>query len=122
MERNIKTLLEIDLDALSDNDADALAVLERMWANHGCPLESQALIHVLGKTLDYVKSHGIHYPRILLKRKGQLTRREFEPRIISATTLQRVKFIAPSHPKIPKEWIERAVEEEMNRLQSRKVN
>jgi hypothetical protein len=107
---NIETVLDIDLQALTDNDAQAVAALDRLWAEHGRPTESKALIHVIGKTLDYAKLHGIHYPRIFLKRKGQLTRGEFKPDIYEPG--KSIKFGKPvAHPAVPKEWVAAATED-----------
>ncbi len=76
-------LLEIDRSLLDFEDEHGLAVAERLWVEGGMPAEPSQLCAILEKILRRLVEEGIGYPRILLKRKKQLDRQEWKPRMLS---------------------------------------
>jgi len=110
----IEILLDLDLKRLTLYD-EALAILENEYKLAGAPKDTAGLTAILARTLDRCDRCGIRWPRIFLARKGQLIRGEFRPRDPSATSAG-LKFTTPTHPKIPQEWIDAAVEEERKKL------
>ena len=109
METNIETLLKIDLQLLGEGNDRALEILQDSWVAEGQPTQPEKLIRVLKITLDSCKLRGITYPRIFLKRKGELTRGEFRPSAPVALGAP-IQFAAPQHPKIPDAWLRQATE------------
>ena len=92
----------------------ALEVLEHCWETAGRPEDEKELLPVLKRVLDCCVRQGVTYPRIFLKRKGELTRGEFKLRkelTTSFTDPAAVRFTAGSHPKIPQAWIENGIEQ-----------
>jgi hypothetical protein len=91
---NIETVLNLKVDMIYGRDVAALEILAEAWETQGRPTEAQKLIAVLKTTLDRCELRGISYPRILLKRKGELTRGEFQPRtdavIVGVSTIPEV--------------------------------
>lgn len=116
----IEMLLGLKLDMMRDTN-EALAVLEEAWKGENQPTESQGVIRVLKITLDRCNLRGIVYPRIFLRRKGELQRGEFQPRgeVSSVVDPASVKFTASSHPKIPTDWMRQAVEESLKSAQAK---
>ena len=110
METNIENLLKIDLQLLGEGDGPALVILEDAWEAELRSTQPEKLIRVLKATLDRCKLRGITYPRIFLRRKGELTRGEFQPSV-PITPGAPIKFAAPQHSKIPDEWFRQATEE-----------
>jgi hypothetical protein len=108
VEMKIEEVLKIRMEMVADEHSPALVILTNTWQEEGQPVEAKRLITVLKRTLDRCKARGITYPRILLKRKGELTRGEFQP---ATSSMAPVKLTAPSHPKIPQEWIDGATAE-----------
>ena len=106
---NIEDLLEIEPKYIADNEQFALEILAQVWKRQGCPTERLQLIAVLRRTLDVCERRGHNYPKILLLRKGELTRGEWQPRqsdpgIPASGASANVR----EHPAIPKEWIEQS--------------
>jgi hypothetical protein len=118
LEPNITSVLNIDLQLLAEGDGPALVILETEWEAEGRSTQPEKLIRVLKKTIDCCKSRGIVYPRIFLRRKGELTRREFKPS--TGFSDRPLRLAAPTHSKIPEEWI-RAETEKFNARITRKV-
>ena len=110
METNIESILKIDLQLLGEGNGPALLILEDAWEAEGRSTQPEKLIRVLKTTLDRCKLRGITYPRIFLRRKGELTRGEFQPSV-PITPGAPIKFAAPQHSKIPDEWLRQATEE-----------
>ena len=74
-------VLEIVPQFLADEDRPGFIFAERLYAHAGSPTEKQALSDALEKIIVACQREGLWYPRILLKRKKQLQRREWSPRI-----------------------------------------
>ena len=110
METNIENLLKIDLQLLGEGDGPALVILEDAWEAELRSTQPEKLIRILKATLDRCKLRGITYPRIFLRRKGELTRGEFQPSV-PITPGAPIKFAAPQHPKVSPDWIRQATEE-----------
>ena len=109
METNIETLLKIDLQLLGEGNGSALVILEAAWEAEGRTTQPEKLIRVLKTTIGRCKLRGITYPRIFLRRKGELTRREFQPG--TGFSDGPLRFAAPKHSKIPADWLRTATEE-----------
>ena len=109
METNIESVLNIDLQLLGEGNGPALVILEAAWEAEGRSTQPEKLIRVLKTTLDRCKLRGITYPRIFLRRKGELTRREFKPS--TGFSGGPLRFAAPKHSKIPVDWLRTATEE-----------
>jgi len=110
VETNIENVLNIDLQLLEEGNGPALAILETAWEAEGRSTQPKKLIRVLKTTLDRCKLRGITYPRIFLRRKGELTRGEFQPSA-PITPGAPIRFAAPQHSKIPADWLRQATEE-----------
>ena len=108
METNIESVLNIDLQLLGEGNGPALVILEAEWEAEGRSTQPEKLIRALKKTIDRCKSRGITYPRIFLRRKGELTRREFKPS--TGFSDRPLGFVAPTHSKIPADWIRAATQ------------
>src|SRR6516165_7473511 len=108
----VQTLLELKVDMMGDS-GEALGVLEQTWDEQNRPTEQPGLIRVLKLTLDRCNRRGIFYPRIFLRRKGELRRGEFRPQTESQSLIDpgAVIFTAAAHLKIPAEWIRQGVED-----------
>jgi len=93
------------------NHDEAMEILQTTWVEQNRPTAADELIRTLGVTMDRCQRRGIIWPRIFLKRKGELQRGEFNPRteIRTLPNPDSVRFTAPSHPKIPQEWIDQAI-------------
>jgi hypothetical protein len=102
-EKDIESLLEILPERILDSEQQALKILREMWETAGRPTEPLRLIAVLRRTLDRCERRGYSYPKVLLLRKGELTRGDFRPGL-------GMDDLEHSHiPKqIPKEWVEAA--------------
>jgi hypothetical protein len=74
----IELILELDLHKLTDY-AGAVDTLRTAWIELHRPTDKAGLLKVLKKTMDSCNKKNIHYPRVFLLRKGQLTRGEFKP-------------------------------------------
>jgi hypothetical protein len=74
-------VLEIVPQFLAAEDLAGLMFAERLYANSGSPTEKQALSDELEKIIVACQREGVSYPPVLLKRKKQLQRREWSPRI-----------------------------------------
>jgi hypothetical protein len=109
VETNIESVLKIDLQLLGEGNRPALVILEAAWEAEGRSTQPEKLIRVLKRTLDRCKLRGITYPRIFLRRKGELTRREFQPG--TGFSGGPLRFAAPKHSKIPADWLRTAAEE-----------
>src|SRR5260370_20440004 len=109
METNIESILKIDLQLLEEGNGPALVILEDAWEAERRSTQPEKLIRVLKTTLDRCKLRGITYPRIFLRRKGELTRGEFQPGV-PITPGAPIQFAAPQHSKIPADWLRRATE------------
>jgi hypothetical protein len=105
---NIETLLDLNPGLLANADEAALWVLQTTWEQQNRPEEAQKLVRVLKLTMDSCQRQGIVYPRIFLRRKGELIRGEFKPKT-EIRSLPNVKFTATGHPAIPDEWIKQAI-------------
>lgn len=93
----------LDLNRKLIREEEALAILEEVWEEQGRPEARDGLLRVLKTTLDRCQLRNVAYPRIFLRRKGELARNEFSPR--SETILPRVRYSGGSHPTIPQGWI-----------------
>ena len=82
---SIEVLLEIESRLIADYERHALDVLAQIWERQGRPTEKLKLISVLRQTLDQCDRYGYQYPAVLILRKGQLTRDEWQPRQIEPT-------------------------------------
>jgi hypothetical protein len=109
VDMNIESILKIDLQLLGEGNGPALVILEDAWEAEGRSTQPEKLIRVLKTTLDHCKLRGITYPKIFLRRKGELVRGEFHPElpVIAGTP---IKFVAPQHPNVPAEWLRAATE------------
>jgi hypothetical protein len=116
----VETILHLKPALLTCYD-DAVAILQQAWEERNRTTESIALVTVLSAAMDRCNRQGVTYPRVFLLRKGQLQRGEFQPRreIRTLPDPGKVTFTAPSHPKIPDEWIERAVKESVESWRAR---
>jgi hypothetical protein len=110
MEMNIESVLKIDLQLLGEGNGPALVILEDAWEAEGRSTQPAKLIRVLKTTLDRCKLRGITYPRIFLRRKGELTRGEFQPGV-PITPGAPIRFAVPQHSKVPVAWLRQATEE-----------
>lgn len=119
---NIETLLDLDAK-MTGNAPEALEVLQKTWEAQDKPKDPEKLIRVLSRTMDRCQREGILYPRIFLKRKGQLQRREFKPKeeMRSMAAPDAITYKAGSHPKIPAEWIRQAEQEFMHHGKKREA-
>jgi hypothetical protein len=104
---NIEGLLKIELKYVADNEQRALELLGQIWERQGRPTERLKLIAVLRRTLDVCERNGYSYPKILLLRKGELTRGEWQPRH-SDPPAPAASASVREHSAIPKEWIEQS--------------
>jgi hypothetical protein len=86
-------LLEIKISLLNFEDLRSLAVAERLWNKAGMPSEPGRLCSFLEQTLKHLVEDGVGYPKVLLKRKKQLDRREWCPRRQSEIATPRPKSI-----------------------------
>ena len=113
----LETLLELDVRKMR-NSGEALEILKDTWRKQNYSTEDGKLARTLGLAMDECERRGLDWPKIFLKRKGQLERGEFHvrPEIRSVPNPASIVFTAPSHPKIPQEWIQQATAEETRRL------
>src|SRR5215469_18870555 len=90
-------------------DMRALDYCEKRYKEAGEPTERWQLINFLEQMLHELRDRG-GYPKVLLLRKKELQRQTYtipqQPRELQPAIM---KYTAPSHPKIPQEWIEQAV-------------
>jgi hypothetical protein len=116
----LETLLELDLRKMRNSDA-ALEVLRQTWRGQDCPTEGKKLARTLGLAMDKCERRGLDWPKGFLMRKGQLERGEFQPRseMRSLSNADSIVFTAPTHPKIPQEWIQQAIAEEVRRIKNK---
>jgi hypothetical protein len=107
----IERLLELRTSMMGDAH-EAVAVLQKSWEEQDKPAETEGLIRVLKMTLDRCVRSEVVYPRIFLRRLGELRRGEFQPQkeLKSVIDPASMKFTVPTHPKIPAEWIEQALQ------------
>jgi len=80
---NLGTILDVrpGMFFLTRADEVGMAFAEKMWRSRGCPVECQKLIEVLEQIICEMTRQGIIYPAILLRRKRELQRRDFSPRL-----------------------------------------
>jgi|SRR5215470_3817591 len=103
--------LQLKEKFLNYEDLRALDYCERRWKEEGCPTERWQVINFLEKMLHELKDHG-GYPKVLLLRKKEIQRGAYTiPQPGEEKPGAGVRFTAPSHPKIPQEWIERATKD-----------
>lgn len=72
-------ILQIKEKYLNFEDVRALDYVEKRWQESGCPVKRWDVINFLERMLQELKANGIGYPKILLLRKKQIQRREFDP-------------------------------------------
>ncbi len=75
-----KALLGLEERLMNGANPAAMELLESCWETAGRPEEAEKLLVVLKRVLDCCVREGIVYPRIFLRRKGELARGEFKPR------------------------------------------
>jgi hypothetical protein len=76
----LTSLLEIDRTLLAYEDERALQEANRIWVRKGSPVAYKELCEALEEILVELVQIGIGYPKVLLKRKKQLERRDWKPR------------------------------------------
>jgi hypothetical protein len=115
-----KTLLRLKDDLMNSADPAALELLEICWETAGYPQEERKLIAVLKDVIDRCSAKGIVYPRILVKRKGELARGEFELRTKNLEMTNHLGVEVPAHLQhlIKPDWIEAANRDFQTKLQS----
>jgi len=74
-------LLEIEQKWVSWEEQRSLQVAERFWIERGRPTEPRSLEDLLERVLTACQRQGIPYAPVLLKRKRQLGRGEWKPRL-----------------------------------------
>ena len=113
-------VLEIVPHFLADEHRDGLMFAERLYAHAGSPTEKQALSDQLEKIIVACQREGLWYPPVLLKRKKQLQRREWSPRIAqrAAETCAESSRTVPAAPAgaEPKPPVEEKYRERMDEL------
>ena len=117
MEIDVETVLKLKMEMLDDYTA-ALGILADAWEVEGRPTDPKKLIPVLKRTLDTCKLKSITYPRIFLRRKGELTRGEFQPGTLFIPGAP-ISFTTETHPKVPQDWMRQAVEEDKRQFEER---
>jgi hypothetical protein len=80
MTMTLNSILEIEHRYIDYQDERGLEYAEQFYQQSGAPSEPRALSGVLEKILLRLQSEGIPYPKILLKRRKQLQRHEWQPR------------------------------------------
>ena len=70
--------LQIKERYLRFEDMRALEHCEKRWVREGRPIKRWELINFIERMLIELKAIGIGYPKILLLRKKQIQRREFD--------------------------------------------
>jgi hypothetical protein len=88
MTRTLTELLDIEWKFMTDVDDRGLRIAEQLFQSYGSPTEPRALLDVLEKILLRMQDEGIPYPKILLLRKKQLQRKEWQPRVKPVVTEQ----------------------------------
>lgn len=68
----------------SREDLRGMQNAEQIWRAAGCPVQRQRLIDVLEKIICESTKTGIGYPAFLLRRKKELQRGDFRPRVHDA--------------------------------------
>jgi hypothetical protein len=106
----IELLLDLDKKFLSENN-EAMEILRREFYLENEPSGANGLVRVLKLAMDTCTRLGIRYPRVFLLRKGQLSRGEFQPRVLAISAASTARYFVASHPKVPREWTENAAEE-----------
>jgi hypothetical protein len=71
--------LQINRDWLPEETWDAARLCGRAWDQLGRPTTTAALIKFLNQALESCVQHDLQYPKIFLKRLGQLRRGEWKP-------------------------------------------
>ena len=84
----LERLLDIDRRFLTSEDSDGLKFAEAIFADAGTPTRGRLLIDTLERILTLCKREGIIYPPILLRRKRELQRGTWAPRLPQAAQPQ----------------------------------
>jgi hypothetical protein len=74
-------LLDIKPELIRDEERLALLAAEEIWCLRQRPSQSQALAEFLDHMIDYCKENSLIYPPVFLKRKIQLERGTWKPRL-----------------------------------------
>jgi hypothetical protein len=88
MTKSLTVVLEIDMQLIYDVDDRGLRIAEGLFQTYGAPTDPRALGDVLEKILMRLQGAGIPYPKILLLRRKQLRRGEWQPRKRNIPTAQ----------------------------------
>lgn len=78
-------LLELDVRRLKYEDKESVEVAAGLWEKVGSPRARRELIEFLEKFLKACQGEGRYYAPILLRRKRELQRGDFRPRLITRT-------------------------------------
>lgn len=73
-------LLEVNRDWLPPETWNAVRLCGRAWDQLGCPTVPAVLIQLLDEALKASVDRRLRYPKIFLKRLGQLRRGDWKPR------------------------------------------
>jgi hypothetical protein len=74
-------LLEIQTRLIHPEDYPSLARAGRMWAHAGKPTQRRELIDLLESIITACTRHGQSYAPIFLRRKWELQRSDWRPRV-----------------------------------------
>jgi hypothetical protein len=103
-------LLDINEALLNDLDVRGLTFAEILFQEAGAPSEKQALCKAIENILVKCQQEGVPYPAVLLKRKKQLQRGEWEPQHAQAKESGQFNIVpaAATAPKSEEEAIAEA--------------
>lgn len=114
-------VLEIDFKLLKCEHNAAMDIAERAWAEAGRPTAPADMIEFIEKVLIACRSCGYEYPPILLRRKKEMIRGTWRPRMQAGGITSSSAPPSYTHSKIPEEWIRQSDQNRRNELLVRKA-
>ena len=108
----LSRILEIETKLIGTADYESLGRAERLWLSANRPTERVALMNFLEDFLRSCARDGYNYAPIFLRRKRELQRGDWKPRLATSET----QYDPTCGGKIPQEWIERAERESRQKI------